>query len=119
MAASEVFELLREMDMLEHPIHRHCFVGGEEEYRQWSTSLPNCYFSISPVTVKDPRTMYALSSLENRKRLLLETDSSYLAAYPWSIEKVAEEAARSLDMTMIELVRTCNKNAARLYSLPR
>lgn len=118
MAASEVFELLQEMDMLEHPIHRHCFVGGEEEYRQWSTSLPNCYFSISPVTVKDPRTMYALSSLDNRKRLLLETDSSYLAAYPWSVEKVAEEAARSLDMTMTELVGTCNKNAARLYSLP-
>ena len=38
MAASEVFELLREIDMLEHPIHCHCFVGGEEEYRQWSSS---------------------------------------------------------------------------------
>ena len=57
MAASEVLELLREMNMLKHPIHRRCFVGGEEEYKQWSTSLPNCYFSISMVTVKDPRTM--------------------------------------------------------------
>ena len=117
-AAAEVFELLRSMDMLNHPIHRHCFVGGEVEYRQWRTSLPNCYFSISPVTVKDPRTMYALSSLDNRKRLLLETDSSYLADYPWDVCEVAEEAARSLDMTLTELVGMCNRNAARLYNLP-
>ena len=66
--AREVFKLLCDMDMLEHPIHRHCFVGGEEEYKQWSTTLPSCYFSISPVTVKDPRSMYALSSLDGRKR---------------------------------------------------
>ena len=68
--------------------------------------------------MKDPRTLYALSSLDNRKRLLLETDSSYFAAYPWSIEKGAEEAARSLDMTMTEFAGACNKNAARLYNLP-
>ena len=117
-AAVEVFELLRSMDMLNHPIHCHCFVGGEVEYRQWSTSLPNCYFNISSVTVKDPRTMYVLSSLDNRKRLLLETDSSYLADYPWDVCEVAEEAARSLDMTLTELVGVCNRNAARLYNLP-
>ena len=62
--------------------------------------------------------MYALSSLDNRKRLLLETDSSYLAAYPWDVCEVAEEAARSLDMTLTELVGVCNRNAARLYNLP-
>lgn len=117
-AALEVLSLLQELDMVNHPIHRHCFVGGEEEYRQWTTILPNCYFSISPVTLRDPKTMYALSSLDNRKRLLLETDSSYLIDFPWSISKVAEEAALSLDMTMTELVEVCNRNAARLYNLP-
>ena len=66
-AAAEVLDLLRSMDMTNHKIHRHCFVGGEEEYIQWSTSLPNCYFSISPVTVRNPGTMRALSSLDNRK----------------------------------------------------
>ena len=104
--------------MLDHPIHRHCFVGGYEEYKQWSTDLPNCYFGISPVTVEDPQSMYALSSLDGRKRLLLETDASYLAHYPWNVSKVAKKAAQSLDITLTELVRVCNRNAARLYSLP-
>ena len=117
-AAAEVLDLLRSMDMTNHKIHRHCFVGGEEEYIQWSTSLPNCYFSISPVTVRNPGTMRALSSLDNRKRLLLETDSAYLADDPWCVNEVAGEAARSLNMTMSEFVGVCNKNAARLYSLP-
>ena len=45
LVATEVFTFLRDMDMLEHPIHRHCFVGGEEEYKQWSTSLSKCHFS--------------------------------------------------------------------------
>ena len=68
--------------------------------------------------MKDPRSMYALSSLDGRKRLLLETDSSYLTDYPLDVIKVAEEAARSLDITLTELVGVCNKNAARLYNLP-
>ena len=91
LAAKQVYDLLKDMDMLDHPIHRHCFVGGYNEYKQWSTDLPNCYFSISPVTVKDPRSMFALSSLDGRKRLLLETDASYLAQYPWNVSNVAEE----------------------------
>ena len=119
LAAKQANDLLKDMDILDHPIHRHCFVGGGyKEYKRWSTDLPNCYFSISPVTVKDPRSMFALSSLDGRKRLLLETDASYLAQYPWNGSSVAEEAARSFDMTLTELVRVCNRNAAMLYSLP-
>ena len=116
-APVDVFELLRSMDMLNHPIHRSCFVGGEVEYTQWST-LPNVYSSTSPITAKDPRTIYALICLDNRKRLLLETDSSYLADYPWDVFEVAEEAARSLDIPLAELVGMCSSNAAGLYNLP-
>lgn len=119
-AAREVLTLLLELGMFDHPIHRHCFIGGEEEYRQWTSSLPNCYFSISPATVKDPKTMHALSLLDNRHRLVLETDSPYMAdfRYPWDVYKVAKGAAQSLDMTLTELVGVCNKNVARLYNLP-
>ena len=60
-AAAEVLDLLRSMDMTNHKIHGHCFVGGKEEYIQWSTYLRNFYFSISPVTVRNPGTMRALS----------------------------------------------------------
>lgn len=117
-AAKEVLELLEEMNMLEQPIHRHCFVGKEEEYRQWYTSLPNCYFSISPVTVDNPNTMSALRTQNFRKRIVLESDSRYIGKFPWSIHKVANSAALSLGLSLTELVWDCNKNAARLYSLP-
>lgn len=117
-AAKEVLKLLEEMNMLDHPIHRHCFVGKEEEYRQWYTSLPNCYFSISPVTVDDPDTMSALSTQNFRSRILLESDSRYLGKFPWSIHKVANKAALLLGMTLTEIVWDCNRNAARLYNLP-
>lgn len=117
-AALEVLALLQELDMTDHPIHRHCFVGGEEEYRQWCSSLPNCYFSISPQTIKNAKTVSALRAMDNRKRLILETDSPYLAFYPWCVNAVAEGAARHLEMTKAELVGVCNRNAARLYSLP-
>ena len=117
-AALDVLNLIKELKMEDHPIHRHCFVGGEQEYKDWSSDLPNCYFSISPVTVLSSDTMNALRTLGNRKRLLLETDADYLAEFPWSVCKVAEDASRSLGMTMTELVGVCNKNAARLYNLP-
>ena len=70
--------------------------------------FPNCYFSISPVTVRNPGTMRDLSSLDNRKRLLLETDSAYMANDPWRVNEVAGEAARSLNMTVSEFVGVCN-----------
>ena len=117
-AAKEVLKVLKEMNMQQHRIHRHCFVGKEEEYSQWYTSLPNCYFSISPVTINDPVTMSALRTQDFRKRILLESDANYIGKFPWVVNNVASRAAWSLGMTMTELVWECNKNAARLYSLP-
>ena len=45
-AAKEVLKLLLKLGFQDHPIHRYCFVGKEDEYKQWSSFLPNCYFSI-------------------------------------------------------------------------
>lgn len=119
-AAEQVLKLLEELGMTNHPVHRHCFLGDVQEYRDWARILPNCYFSISPKTVTNAKTMDALRSFDNRHRLLLETDADYFHGYPfpWSVNKVAEEAVQSLDMTMTELVKACNDNAARLFNLP-
>ena len=87
--ATEVLDLLRSIDVTNHRIHRHYFVGGEEEYIQWSTSLPNCYFSISPVTVLNPGTMRAFSSLDKHTQILLETDTAYLAKDRGCVNEVA------------------------------
>ncbi|MCG8035189.1 MAG: TatD family hydrolase, partial [Candidatus Thiodiazotropha taylori] len=85
IAAKEVLTLLLEFELSEARIHRHCFVGGEEEYRQWSTSLPNCYFSISSASLKDGRTKACLSVMEKPDRLIIETDAPYLSTDPISV----------------------------------
>ena len=118
VAAQEVLSLLLELEMQNHPIHRHCFIGREVEYRRWSSMLPNCYFSISPASLKHPETVSAIKAFDNLKRLLLETDSPYLADKPWNVNEVAEGAAQILDITKTVLVGACNKNVARLYNLP-
>ena len=118
MAAQEVLSLLLELEMQNHPIHRHCFIGREVENRRWSSMLPNCYFSISPASLRHPETVCAIKAFDNRKRLLLETDSPYLADKPWNVNEVAEGAAQILDITKTVLVGACNKNVARLYNLP-
>lgn len=118
-AAEEVLALLLELGMSEHLIHRHCFTGGEAEYRAWSTSLPNCYFSLSPVSLQTPKTVAWLRVQERTDRLIIETDAPYLhKPNPWFVYHVAEGAAQYFNMTANELTRVCNKNVARLYSLP-
>ena len=118
-AAPKVLDLLKELGMNNHLIHRHCFTGGEAEYRAWREDLPNCYFSISPKSIETPSTVALLRILEGTDRLILETDAPYLdEPNPWCVYHVAEEAARHLRMSKAELIRVCNKNAARLYNLP-
>ena len=80
--------------------------------------IPNCYFSISPASLKHPETVSAIKSFDNRRRLLLETDSPYLAGKPWDVNEVADGAAQILDIAKLVLVEACNKNVARLYNLP-
>ena len=104
--------------MQEQPIHRHCFDGGVEEYTTWSSALPNCYFSLSSKSISDDKTLACLKSVGRPNRLLLETDSPYLDKNPYLSYKNGEKAAQEMGLSTMELVRACNRNAARLYNLP-
>ena len=117
-AAPKVLDLLMEEGMHNHPIHRHSFTGGEDEYLIWRKYLPNCYFSISPKSVKVSSTVAWLSELKEKDHLILETDAPYLhKPNPWCVYQVAEETARHLKMSTQSLIRICNRNAAKLYNL--
>ena len=74
-AASKVLNILKKEGMKNHPIHRHCFTGDEQEFRTWEKHLSNCYISISPKYVKVPSTVARLSKLEKKDHLILETDA--------------------------------------------
>lgn len=117
-AQNDTLEALIEAEMHEHPIHRHCFTGDDREYKKWQEALPNCYFSISPKSVRTPSTVAWLKDVEKKDRIILETDADYLGEKnPWCVYNVAVRVAQYLDMPLNKLVKLCNKNAARLYSL--
>ena len=113
-AAKEFISLLQELDMCSHPIHRHCFTGNESEFKQWTEMLPNCLFSIlrKLSTVNAMRT-FGLS------KLMLETDASYMDNHkqPWHVHAVAEGLTKKLNLSVFEVIRVCNMNTSRLYSL--
>ena len=119
-AAQQAFEIILDLGLQEAWIHRHCFVGGVEEFNQWSSLLPNCFFSLSRKSVADSRTQACLMSAGRPDRFLLETDSPYLDKHerPWMAYENGVKAAEIMGIPAMELVRVCNKNAAKMYSLP-
>ena len=95
-ASEYVLKLLEELGMQEQPIHRHCFVGGVEEYTAWSSTLPNCYFSLSSKSISDDKTLACLKSVGRPNRLLLETDSPYLDKNPYLfVQKWGKSSSRN------------------------
>ena len=119
-AAQQALEIILDLGLQEAWIHRHCFVGGVEEFNQWSSLLPNCFFSLSRKSVADSRTQACLMSAGRPDRFLLETDSPYLDKHerPWMAYENGVKAAEIMGIPKMELVRVCNKNAAKMYSLP-
>ena len=94
IASKFVLDLLIELGLDKAPIHRHCFVGGIEEYTDWSSKLPNCYFSLSSRSISDPQMLACLKSVGRPDRLLLETDSPYLDRNPYLSYKNGGKAAQ-------------------------
>ena len=118
-ASKTVLDSLIELGMNDHLIHRHCFTGDEAECRAWKDALPNCYFGISPRSLKTPSTLACLKIVDEVLRLILETDAPCLTQpNPWCVYQVAKEAAEHLSMSVPEIFKKCNKNSAKLYSLP-
>ena len=74
-AAQQALEII--LDLQEAWIHRHYFVGVVEEFNQWSSLLPNCFFSLSRQSVADSRTQTCLMSAGRSDCFLLEMDSPY------------------------------------------
>ena len=75
IASEYELDLLIELGLDKAPNHRHCFVGGIEEYTDWSSKLPNCYFSLSSRLISDPQILACLKSVGRPDRLHLETPS--------------------------------------------
>jgi TatD DNase family protein len=117
-------EIVQEICNSDQIIHLHCFGGDCEVVAAWATSFPNCYFGFTAsVAWFRPEQVRALKAISLR-RLLLETDSPYLAPgrgdktrinTPIYIGDVAGEVASRKGVALRELLRAATCNGRQVY----
>jgi len=103
----------------------HCFTGGDRAFEKAMSA--GWYVSFSGIA--SFKSFGALDRLREvpLDRLLVETDSPYLAPVPYRgkrnepawVAQVAEAVARLLDMDVSELARATTANACRFYGVPQ
>jgi TatD DNase family protein len=125
-AARDTLQILKELGLQNHRIHRHCFAGTGAELEEWSSLLPNCYFGFTQTFVndsRDPGLSYAVSRLPI-ERVLVESDSpwlherKHLRNTPWNLPKYSIELARLKMLPVSLLLQHAAVNARELYQLP-
>ena len=105
--AQQALEIILDLGLQEAWIHRHCLVGGVEEFNQWSSLLPNCFFNISMKYVADRKTQACPMYVGRPDRFLFETDSPYLDKHeiPWMAYENGVKAAAIMGIPTMELER--------------
>ncbi len=110
-----------------HPIDSnfslHCYSGSKEMMEKFAKRF-DCYFGFDgPVTFKNAISPKENSSLCRLDRILLETDSPYLAPSPFRgkenepkyLRYIAETIAQLRAIDYDEFVKKTDQNAARLF----
>lgn len=104
----------------------HCFTGTVAEACEFIDL--GFYISFSGiVTFKNSSELRAVPPVVPRDRILIETDSPYLAPVPFRgklncpayLPKTAEIVAEILSLETAELAQLTTLNAARLFALPQ
>lgn len=113
-AAKHVLQAIRMLDMEGHLFHCHCFTSSVSEAEEWMESLPSVLFGISPKIYTD-RSVQNAARFIPLERMILETDSPYLAASPAETVDVAREVAKLKALSIEDVLRSTSMNAARLY----
>ncbi len=107
-----------------HPFEIHSFTGSIEEGEKWLER--GAMMSINGmVTFKKSDNVRAFNKIVPDDRLLLETDSPYLAPVPFRgrentpayIPVIAEYVAKERDMTLEQLSETTTANAMRFFRI--
>jgi TatD DNase family protein len=123
-AYDDVVQILKEEKADEVGGIMHCF-GGDLEIMQKCLEL-NFYIGLGgPVTFKNAKLPKEVAKSVPLDRLVLETDSPYLAPHPYRgkrnesayVRLVAEEIARLREMPFEELAQITTNNAKRIYRI--
>ncbi|XP_030838603.1 uncharacterized protein LOC105437668 [Strongylocentrotus purpuratus] len=104
-------------------IHIHNFTGDAQELDAWMAAFQNVYVGVSGLAVSfNPAQVDMVRSVPSH-RLLLETDSPYLAVFPgasvntpYLLEDVGRLVSRIRGQPFRAVMRHSTENAQRLYS---
>jgi TatD DNase family protein len=125
-AAEDTLAIMREEGAGEVGGVMHCFT---ESWEVAAGALElGFYISFSGiVTFKNAQALKDVARRVPLERMLIETDSPYLAPVPFRgktnqpayVRYVAEEIARLRDVAVVEIAATTSENFFRLFGVPR
>jgi len=123
-AFAQCFKLVRDCFPRELPFVVHSFTGTVTEAEQWLELGAFLSFN-GMVTFKKADNIRTALAAVPRDRLLLETDSPYLAPVPYRgktntpayLPAIAERIAQELQMETEELANLTTANACRLFGI--
>ncbi len=123
-AHADTINILRETNAGELGVIMHCFSGSAEFAMECVKE--GFYIALGgPVTFKNAKKPKEVAKAVPLDRLLLETDSPFLAPHPFrgklnspaKISLIAEEIAKLRDITLKELAVATTDNAQRVFKL--
>ncbi|MFC1663464.1 TatD family hydrolase [Patescibacteria group bacterium] len=124
-AYDDLLAMIRDMGAKSHPPGViHCFIGTVEQAQQF-VDLGFYVGLTGIVTFKNPGTVAQVAENIPLEKLLIETDSPYLAPVPHRghrnepiyVEQVASKIAELKGLDKTEVIETTSQNAIELFKL--
>ena len=113
-AVGHVLDLIRMLDMGDHIFHRHCFMGSVSEAQECTRCLSFVVFRISTKLFENTSLQEVIRYVD-LSRIVLETDSPYLADRPTTLIAIAEEVGRLKGISLKEVLCATRRNTDRVY----
>ncbi len=123
-AHADVKRLLDEVDSYKSGVVMHCYSGSVEMAEDYIQK--GAYISLGgPVTFKNAKTPKEVAKIVPLDRILIETDSPYLAPHPFRgktnspsyVRLIAAEIASLKGLSLEELAFHTKENAKRIFKI--
>ena len=110
-----VLDLIKMLNMGDHIFHRHCFMRSVSEAQKWTRCLPSVVFGISTKIFENARLhLQEVIRYVDISRIVLETDSPYLANRPTTLIAIAYEVCRLKGISLKEVLCAIRRNTDRV-----
>ena len=125
-ADEDTLEIMQKYIQPETQVHIHCFTGEASFAKELLRLNNNIYFGFTGViTFKSAESIREAVKVIPMERLLLETDSPYMApvpfrgktCHPGHIPHIANKMAEVRETTREKIFKICRENTTRLYGI--